>query len=104
MREAIRSESKVNAHTLREYRSDEDFKEADRKGNLPWSEVQRYLEWRRGELKDCRVAIRISSTDVMKLRALALIHEKKFHSYIGEILKREISSQEERLAASGLDE
>jgi predicted DNA binding CopG/RHH family protein len=95
---------RVNAHTLREYRSDEEFKDAYKRGALPWSEIQRYLEWRRGELKDCRVAIRISSTDVMKLKALARIQEKKFHSYIGEILKREIHLQEERLATSVPDE
>jgi hypothetical protein len=36
----------------------------------------------------------------MKLKALARMQGKKYQAYIGEILKREIHLQEDRLAAS----
>lgn len=99
MRDLDWHDFRVKPNTLRNYRTDEEFKEAYRTGELPWSEIQRYLEWRKGELKDCRISLRISGVDVMKLKALARMQEKKVHSYIGEILKREIYFQEERLAA-----
>jgi predicted DNA binding CopG/RHH family protein len=99
MREPNQKKYGVKVQTLRAFRTDEDFKDAYKRGTLPWSEIQRYLEWRKGELKDCRVAIRISLTDVMKLKELARLQEKKFHSYLGEILRREIHFQEDRLAS-----
>src|SRR5258708_4992841 len=87
-----------NSHTLREYRTEEEFKGALKSGALPWTEVERYFEWRKAELKDSLITLRISSTDRMKLKSLARMQGKKFHSYIGEILKREIHLQEDRLA------
>jgi predicted DNA binding CopG/RHH family protein len=85
----------------REYRSEEEFKEALRTGKFPWTEFQRYFEWRKGELKDYQIALRISKTDVMKLKALARMQGKKYQTYIGEILKGEIHWQEDRLADPG---
>ena len=100
MRDSKLYDFRVKSHTLNKYRTDEEFKEAYRTGNLSWSEIQYYVEWRKGELKDCRITLRISGTDMMKLKALARMQEKKVYSYMGEILKREIHLQEERLAAS----
>jgi predicted DNA binding CopG/RHH family protein len=91
---------RANTHTLREYRTEEEFKEALKIGALPWTEIQRYFEWRKGELKDSLITLRISGTDRMKLKALARIQGKKYQTYIGEILKREIHLQEDRLADS----
>jgi predicted DNA binding CopG/RHH family protein len=91
----------VNADTIREYRTEEEFKEALRSGNLPWSEIHRYFEWRNSEIKDSLIALRISGTDLMKLKALARMQGKKYQTYLGEILKREIHAQEDRLAAAG---
>lgn len=82
----------------REYRSEEEFKEALRTGELPWTEIERYIEWRKSEIKDCMIAFRISGTDLMKLKALARMQGKKYQTYMGEILKREIHAQEDRLA------
>ncbi|GEM_PF-4231981 len=83
----------------REFRTEEEFKEAFRNGRLGWSEIHRYYDWRDAEKKDGRASFRISSVDLMKLKALARIQGKKFHAYVGEILKREIHFQEDRLAA-----
>lgn len=91
---------RANTHTLDEYRTEEEFKEAFRTGALPWTEIQRYFEWRKAELKDCQIALRISGTDLMKLKALARMQGKKYQTYLGEILKREIHSQEDRLAGA----
>lgn len=70
---------------------------------MPWTEIQRYIEWRRSEIKDCMIGLRISGTDLMKLKALARMQGKKYQTYMGEILKREIHAQEDRLADSGSD-
>lgn len=88
------------ADFFREYRTEEEFKEALKTGALPWTEIQRYAEWRRAELKDTTLTLRISGTDRMKLKALARMQGKKYHAYIGEILKREIHMQEDRMALS----
>jgi predicted DNA binding CopG/RHH family protein len=101
MRGTKLADLRANTHTLCEYRTEEEFKEAFRSGALPWSEMHRYYEWRRGELKDTKVTLRISRTDVMKLKALARIQGKKYQTYLGEILKREIHLQEDRLADAG---
>ena len=85
------------------YRTEEEFKEALRTGELGWLEIREYIEWRRSEIKDCRVAIRISGTDLMKLKALARMQGKKYQTYMGEILKREIHVQEDHLADSERD-
>jgi predicted DNA binding CopG/RHH family protein len=82
----------------REYRTEEEFKDAFQNGDLRWSELHRYVAWRNSELKDCIVKIRISGTDLMKLKALARIQGKKYQTYMGEILKQEIHWQEDRLA------
>ena len=87
-----------NTGLSREYRTEEEFKEALRTGAMPWTEIQRYIEWRKAELKDFQIALRISGTDVMKLKALARMQGKKYQTYICEILKREIHLQEDRLA------
>ena len=70
---------------------------------MRWSEIQEYFEWRKAELKDSQIALRISSTDLMKLKALARMQGKKYQTYMGEILKREIHAQEDRLADSERD-
>lgn len=61
------------------------------------------MEWRRSEVKDCMIAFRISGTDLMKLKALARMQGKKYQTYLGEILKREIHAQEDRLANADSD-
>jgi hypothetical protein len=88
---------------FREFRTGEDFKEALRTGELPWSEIERYIEWRKSEIKDSRINLRISATDRMKLKALARMQGKKYQTYMGEILKREIHAQEDRLAGAATD-
>ena len=55
-------------------RTDAEFKETLRRaafGRRPWSEADLYREWFREQRKDVRISLRISSTDVMKLKALA---------------------------------
>jgi predicted DNA binding CopG/RHH family protein len=89
-----------NTDTHREYRSEEEFKQALRTGAMPWTEIQRYFEWRKAELKDCQIALRISGTDLMKLKSLARMRGKKYQTYMGEILKKEIHLQEDRVANS----
>ena len=93
----------VNARTFREYRTEEEFKSALRSGDLRWTEIQRYVEWRKSEIKNCQIAFRISGTDLMKLKALARMQGKKYQTYMSEILKREIHAQEDRLAGSESD-
>jgi predicted DNA binding CopG/RHH family protein len=88
----------ASTHALRELRTEDEFKEALKSGALPWTEIERYFEWRKAELKDSLITLRISSTDRMKLKSLARMQGKKFHSYIGEILKREIHLQEDNLS------
>ena len=75
-----------------------------RRGELPWTEIERYIEWRKAEIKDTRINLRISATDRMKLKALARMQGKKYQTYMGEILKREIHAQEDRLADATSDE
>jgi hypothetical protein len=89
----------LRSQTLRAYGSDADLKAAYRSGELPWSEFESYMEWKRGGLKDCRITIRISGFDLMKLKALAQMKEKRLYSY-SEILRQEIHFQEERLATA----
>lgn len=111
---AVRRESKdagtytgclpLSTRIFREYRTEEEFKSALRSGELRWTEIQRYVEWRKSEIKDCQIALRISGTDLMKLKALARMQGKKYQTYMSEILKREIHAQEDRLAGSGSDE
>jgi predicted DNA binding CopG/RHH family protein len=84
--------------TGHKYRTEEEFKEALRSGALPWTEIQRYFEWRKSEIKDCRIEIRISSMDLMKVKALARMQGKKYQTYMTEVLKREIHAQEDRMA------
>jgi predicted DNA binding CopG/RHH family protein len=88
----------------RRYRTEEQFKDALRSGDLPWTEIHQYIEWRKAELKDCRIMLRISVADLMKLKALARMQGKKYQTYIGEILKREIHEQEDRIADAESDE
>jgi predicted DNA binding CopG/RHH family protein len=88
---------------FRGYRTEEEFKEAFRSGELGWSEAHRYFEWRKSELKDCLVSLRISGTDLMKLKALARMKGKKYQTYMGEILKQEIHWQEDQLADCTFD-
>lgn len=99
-----RNEKEVKASGTREYRTEEQFKEALRSGDLPWTEIHQYIEWRKAELKDCRIMLRISVADLMKLKALARMQGKKYQTYIGEILKREIHEQEDRMAEAVPDE
>lgn len=83
-------------------RTDAEFKEALRRaafGRRPRTEMDLYREWAKEQRKDVRISVRISSTDVMKLKALARMRATKFRTYVVEILKREISSEEERLAS-----
>ena len=82
-------------------RTDAEFKETLRRAAFarrPWTEADLYREWFREQRKDMRISLRISSTDVMKLKALARMRATKFRTYVIEILKREIGSEEERLA------
>jgi hypothetical protein len=83
-------------------RTEQEFKESYRRaaiGRRPWTEADLYREWAREQRKDVRISLRISGTDVMKLKALARMRATKFRTYMVEILKREIGSEEERLAA-----
>jgi predicted DNA binding CopG/RHH family protein len=91
----------ADIHSRRDYRTEEEFKAALRSGALPWSEIERYIEWRKDEIKDSRMNLRINSTDRMKLKALARMQGKKYMTYIGEILKREIYLQEDLMADFG---
>jgi len=83
-------------------RTEKEFKDsfvrAARVGR-PWTESELYREWAQEQRKDIRISLRISSTDVMKLKALARLRGTKFRTYMVEVLKREIGSEEERLAA-----
>jgi predicted DNA binding CopG/RHH family protein len=82
-------------------RTEHEFKESFRRAAVaqkPWTEAEFYREWAREQKKNVRISFRISSTDVMKLKALARIRGTKFRTYVTEVLKREISSEEERLA------
>jgi predicted DNA binding CopG/RHH family protein len=85
------------------YRTEEEFKEALSCGALPWTEIHQYIEWRKAELKECRITFRISFADVMKLKALARMQGKKYQTYMGEILKREIHAQEDLMANADSD-
>jgi predicted DNA binding CopG/RHH family protein len=88
---------------FRGYRTEEEFKATFHKGELGWSELHKYFEWRKSELKDSIVTLRISGTDLMKLKALARMKGKKYQSYMGEILKQEIHWQEDLLADGTAD-
>jgi predicted DNA binding CopG/RHH family protein len=94
---------RAETYPYREYRTEEEFKEALKTGALPWTEIERYIEWRKAEIKDTRINLRISATDRMKLKALARMQGKKYQTYMGEILKREIHAQEDRLAGADSD-
>jgi hypothetical protein len=83
-------------------RTEQEFKESFRRaamGRRPWTESDLYREWSQEQRKDVRLSFRISGADVMKLKALARIRGSKFRTYVVEILKREIASEEERLAS-----
>ena len=82
-------------------RSDKEFKAAIK--NAAWygrsePEIRRYMVWAREQRKDMRISFRISSIDVMKLKALARMKGAKMRTYTVDILKRHIRSEEERLA------
>lgn len=82
-------------------RTEQEFKDSHRRAAAacrPWTESDLYREWFREQRKDVRISLRISSTDVMKLKALARLRGSKFRTYVTEILKREIGTEEERLA------
>lgn len=73
------------------------IKQAARHGKS-WPEIERYLEWGKAQRKDMMLSLRISSTDVMKLKALARMKGAKMRTYTVDILKRHIRAEEERLA------
>ena len=98
MRERKGAGGGAELFNAQKYRTEEEFKEALRNGALPWTEIQRYFEWRKSEVKDCRIEIRISSMDLMKMKALARMQGKKYQTYMTEVLKREIHAQEDRMA------
>ena len=104
MKDSKLNDSGTDASRKRRYRTEEQFKEALRSGDLPWTEIHQYIEWRKAELKDWRIMLRISVADPMKLKALARMQGKKYQTYIGEILKREIHGQEDRIAHAESDE
>ena len=82
-------------------RTEHEFKESFRRAAVarrPWTEAEFYREWTQQQKKNVRISFRISSTDVMKLKALARMRGTKFRTYVTDVLKREISSEEERLA------
>lgn len=83
-------------------RTEQEFKESLRRaalGRRPWTESDLYREWSQEQRKDTRISLRISNIDVMKLKALARMRGSKFRTYVVEVLKREIGSEEERLAS-----
>jgi predicted DNA binding CopG/RHH family protein len=83
-------------------RTDQEFKDSMRRAALarrPWTESELYRDWARAQRKDIRISLRISRTDVMKLKALARMQGTKFRTHVVEVLKREIRSEEERLAS-----
>jgi predicted DNA binding CopG/RHH family protein len=84
-------------------RTEREFKESIRKAAVAgksWPEITRYLEWAETQRKDTRITLRISSTDVMKLKALARMKSAKMMTYTVDILKRHILTEEERLATA----
>lgn len=82
-------------------RTDQEFKEAIKKAarhGKAEPEIRRYLEWGKLQRKDAQLTMRISSTDLMKLKALARMKSAKMRTYTVDILKRHIRAEEERLA------
>jgi hypothetical protein len=82
-------------------RSEEEFKESWRnaacKGQA-WTEMELYTEWAKQQRKNALVSMRMSTLDVMKLKALARMKGRKFRTYMVDILRAEIRAEEERLA------
>lgn len=66
--------------------------------DLSWSELNAYCLWIGIEKKDMRVSMRISGTDVMKLKYVARMKGMRYQSYIRDIIKRHIRFEEERMA------
>ncbi len=82
-------------------RTEKEFKASLRKAALAggyWSEVGRYADWAQEQRKDSLFSLRFSSTDLMKLKALARMKGAKCRTYVRDILKRHIHAEEERLA------
>jgi predicted DNA binding CopG/RHH family protein len=82
-------------------RTGEEFKQSWRNASLKgqrWTEMDLYASWAKEQKKDIRVSLRMSSTDVMKLKALARMKGTKFRTYMTDIRRTEIRAEEERLA------
>ena len=92
---------KAEIDRKREGRRTEGLERAIRTGNirgLSWSELNAYCLWIGMEKKDMRVSMRISGTDVMKLKYVARMKGMRYQSYIRDIIKRHIRIEEERMA------
>src|SRR5437868_5604234 len=87
---------------MRVTKEEKEIREAFRKGEieyLPRSGDKKYQEWAQAQAKDQAISIRINGFDLMKLQWLAKSKGKKYQTYIGEILKREIFVEEAKLEA-----
>ena len=72
---------------------EKEIKEAFKKKTveyLPAADAKKYRDWARTQAKDKLISLRISNTDLSALKARAASKGKKYQTYIGEILKREI--------------
>ncbi len=57
---------------------------------LSAAESKKYRVWAQSQAKDTLISLRISSTDLSALKTKAASKGKKYQTYIGEILRREI--------------
>lgn len=73
-------------------KEEKEIREAFRKGEveyLPKAEAKKYYDWAKAMAKDKLISLRISTGDLLALKAIAAKKGKKYQTYIGEILHRE---------------
>lgn len=65
---------------------------------LNWAELNAYCLWIGTEKKDLRISLRISGTDMMKLKYVAAMKGMRYQTYFRDLLKRHIRLEEDRMA------
>jgi hypothetical protein len=59
------------------------------------ADMAKYQDWLDGEVKDCQVNFRLAKADLMRLKAMAQSRNMKYQTWLREIIKREIRSDED---------
>ena len=83
MKEKLTVTEKKIRKGIRDSRADGTFKYLNK------DEASKYGAWARAQVKDERITLRISGTDLEAVKAIAASKGKKYQTYLGELIHRE---------------